>query len=109
MQLNIHLNIPPFLEGRQQLSEGEVTKGRQISSLRIHVERAIGRMKSFPVCKDTIPITLARLANQIVHVWAFLTNFQPALVPQAASSEEVVDSDLDDYFDCLSEEDEEPD
>ena len=34
MQLNIHLNIPPFLEGRQQLSEGEVTKGHQILFLK---------------------------------------------------------------------------
>ena len=78
--LNIDLNLPPFMERRQQLPLLEVQEGRKISSLRIHVERAIGRIK-FEICKGTIPISMARLANQIVCVCAFLSNFQPALVP----------------------------
>jgi len=44
--------------------------------------------------------------NQIVYVCAMLTNFQPALVPLptvAGTSK----SDVDDYFNCLS--DDEPD
>ena len=76
--LNIDLNLPPFMERRQQLPLLEVQEGRKISSLRIHVERAIGRIE---ICKGTIPISMARLANQIVCVCAFLSNFQPALVP----------------------------
>ena len=35
-------------------------------SLRIHVERAIGRMKTFAIFKDTLPLSIARLSNQIV-------------------------------------------
>ena len=40
-----NLNIPPFLKDRQQLSKKNVILTRQIASLRIPVERAIGRIK----------------------------------------------------------------
>lgn len=64
--LNIDPNMPPFMEGRKQLPVEEVVEGRRIASLRIHVERAIGRMKNF--LKGTIPISMARVVNQIVCV-----------------------------------------
>ena len=97
-ELNIELNIPPFMEGRQQLPYQEVEEGREIASLRIHVERAIGRTKTFGICKGTIPISMARIYNQIVCVCAFLSNFQPALVPP---SSDIIESDIDDYFNQL--------
>ena len=59
----------------------DVSKVRKIASVRIHVERAIGRIKSFQILKGMIPISMARLANQIIFVCAFLTNFLSALVP----------------------------
>lgn len=43
--LGVDLNIPPFLENRGQLPATKVKAGRQIASLRIHVERAIGRIE----------------------------------------------------------------
>ncbi len=55
-ELNIELNIPPFMEGRQQLPAQERQEGRTIASLWIHVERAIGRIKTFDICKGTIPL-----------------------------------------------------
>lgn len=54
------LNIPPFLDGKPQLSSEDVSKGRNIASLRIHVERAIGRIKTFRILTGTFPITMAR-------------------------------------------------
>ena len=48
------LNIPPFLDGRAQLSSEDVSIGRRIASLRIHVERAIGRLKTFFQLKENI-------------------------------------------------------
>ena len=80
-ELNIDLNLPPFMEGRQQLPADQVMEGRKIASLRIHVERAIGRINTFKILQETIPNNLARLTNQIVHVCAYLSNFHPALVP----------------------------
>ena len=70
-EIGVKLNIPPFMEGRQQLPREEVEKGRCIASVRIHVERAIGRIKTFLILKETLPITLARLSNQIVFVCAY--------------------------------------
>ena len=83
------------MEGRQQLTAQEVRAGREIASLRIHVERAIGRIKNFTILSGTMPISLARLANQIVFVCAYLTNFQPALVPPTISD---VDTNVEGYF-----------
>ena len=101
-ELNIELNIPPFLQGREQLPSKEVQKGRKISSLRIHVERAIGRIKCFSILKQTIPLSMARLTNQIVSVCAFLSNFHPALVPLPPSCEDT-DVNVEAYFMQLSE------
>ena len=44
------LNIPPFVKNHQQLSKKNVIITRKIASLRIHVERAIGRGKSYWPC-----------------------------------------------------------
>ena len=42
---NVSLNIPPFKGGKSQLSSAEVEETMSIASVRIHVERAIGRIK----------------------------------------------------------------
>ncbi len=102
-EVGVELNIPPFMEGRQQLPAKEVQEGRHIASVRIHVERAIGRIKTFTILKHTMPILLARISNQIVCVCAYLSNFKPVLVPGASQSEG--DVELDDYFEELSDTD----
>ena len=63
--LNVRLNTPPFLDGRQQLPPTQIETGQKIASLRIHVERAIGRMKKFTILKETVPISMARITNQM--------------------------------------------
>ena len=63
-EIGVELNIPPFMEGRKQLLAMEVQEGRHVACVRIHVEHAIGRMKSFSILKQTVPILLARLSNQ---------------------------------------------
>ena len=52
--------------------------------------------------KGTIPISMARLTNQIITICAFLTNFQPALVPLPKS---ISDVEVEDYFRQLSDSD----
>ena len=90
---NVTLNIPPFMEGRKQLPPEEIQRGRHIASLRIHVERCIGRIKNFKILGQNFPLSMIRIANQIVSVCAWLTNFQPALIPIPidSSEEEVAD------------------
>ena len=75
-KLNISLNIPPFLKGRKQLKAEEVKEGRQIASLRIHVERTIGCVKNFSLLRGTLPISMTCLPNQIASVCASLSNMQ---------------------------------
>lgn len=95
-EIGIDLNIPPFLSGRKQLPKGEVESGRKIASLRIHVERCIGRIKNFAILSSTLPLSMARLANQIVCVCAWLTSFQPALVPPPCAEDD--EDEVDEYF-----------
>ena len=98
-KLKIDLNIPPFLDGQQQLLSEQVQQGRKIASLRVHVEHAIGRIKTYSILKEPIPLSMARLTNQIVFVCALLTNFQPGLVPLPVDPDE---RDIASYFDQLS-------
>ena len=44
--------------------------------------------------KDTLPLSLSRIANQIVSVCAWLVNFQPVLIPPYAENEEDTDAYL---------------
>jgi len=73
----VSLNIPPFMEEWARLP-AEVKKGRKIASLRIHVESPTGRMKNFAVVKTTLPLSMARITDQIVTVCALLVKFPPA-------------------------------
>ena len=81
----VGLNIPPFLEGKGQFHSKEAFEGQKIASLRIRVERCIGRIKNFAILFH-IPITLSRLANPTLKVCPWLTNFQPPLVPPSPES-----------------------
>ena len=61
----VHLNIPPFLHGKSQLSETEMIKTRRIASLRIHVERAMERITFFHIFDKIIPSSLTDIADRI--------------------------------------------
>ena len=102
-EVGAELNMPPFMEGRAQLPAEEVQQGRNIASLRIHVERAIGRIENFGILTGTLPLSMTRLSNQIVCVCAFLSNFNPALVPPPTDLSE---SDVEEYFQGLEDSDE---
>lgn len=73
------LNIPPFAMGKQ-LSSAAVTKTRRIASVRIHVERAIGRLKDFKILQGVLPINLRPILDQILFVCAALCNLDTKLV-----------------------------
>ena len=61
----VTLNIPPFKCSRPQLTAQEVEDTARIASVRIHVERAIGRVKNFHILDGVMPLTLQPLLNQI--------------------------------------------
>jgi hypothetical protein len=75
----VKLNIPAFSHGKQ-LSNEEVTRTRRVAQVRIHVERAIRRMKVFKILKETIPISLVKKVDQILRICAALVNLQCPLI-----------------------------
>ena len=78
--LNVELNIPAFLEGQDQFTEQQVKESQTIASVRIHVERAIQRVKKFKQIRNEIPLTLHGSINQIWTVSCLLCNFMSPLI-----------------------------
>ncbi|XP_065900149.1 uncharacterized protein [Dysidea avara] len=75
----VELNIPPMLNETGQLTENERMTTRRIASLRIHVERAIERIKNYEIL-HRMENNMHNSANQIFFACATLTNFLPPLV-----------------------------
>lgn len=77
----VKVNVPPFMNESGQFNEGELLETRRIASLKIHVERAMERIKNYHIL-DFVPITLCRsgIIDMIFFVCAMLSNFLPPLV-----------------------------
>jgi len=80
--LGCTLNIPPFLNNQGQFSEDQVKQTQEIAIARIHVERAISRIKLFKILQNVFPISQTGLLNQIWTVCALLVNFQSPIIAQ---------------------------
>ena len=80
LPLGVSLNIPPFLGGNSQMSAEDVVRTQQIASVRIHVERAINKIKNFRIWEGVVPLSLFGFVNQMWTVCAFLCNTQDPLI-----------------------------
>lgn len=67
---------PVFRNQNIQFSANEVLTTQYIARERVHVERAIGRIKQYKILASTIPIALTGTINQIWTVCCLLSNFQ---------------------------------
>nr|CAI5817819.1 unnamed protein product [Callosobruchus analis] len=76
----VSLNVPPFLT-TWQFTPQQVVQTRTIACARIHVERAIGRMKCFLIL-NSIPQNLLPQATKIFQVCGALTNLQFPLIAE---------------------------
>jgi len=74
----ICLIIPPLKFKR--FSRREVEETRRIANLRIYVEMAMARVKTFRILQGVAPITLSKQLGKIVKLCAGLSNLQPPLV-----------------------------
>ena len=79
---DVHLNIPPYKGQRDQLTAEESEETARIASVRIHVERAIGRVKNYHLLNGVIPLALSPIMDQIFTTCCYLTNFLPPFLPQ---------------------------
>ena len=83
--LKVSLNIPAFLRARDQLDKDEVCESQTIAAVRIHVERAIQRIKRFKIIRNEIGLTMHGSINQIWTVACLLTNLMPPLIQKDAA------------------------
>lgn len=76
----VRLNIPPFLQANTQMAANDVFATKSIARLRIHVERAIGRIKEYRILQGTLPASMWDSISDVIYVCSMLTNFGPPLV-----------------------------
>ena len=84
------VKLPPFTKGKKQLSRYEIDKARQLSRIRIHVERVIGLLRlKYKILRATLPINLIMCeaedelsaVDKIVTVCSALCNCCESVVP----------------------------
>ena len=80
LPLGVSLNIPPFLGMSDQMSAEDVILTQEIASLRIHIERAINKVKNFRIFDRVIPLSQFGVVNQMWCVCAMLCNFQDPII-----------------------------
>lgn len=80
LPLGVELNMPPFLGQAGQMSAEDVVQTQQIAGLRIHVERAINKIKNFHIWDGVVPISLFGVVNQMWTVCSFMCNLQEPII-----------------------------
>ena len=84
------VKIPPFTRGKKQLDKIDVDFARQLSHVRIHVERVIGLLRQkYTILQSTLPINMIMcpehsdisLIDKIVTVCCALCNACESVVP----------------------------
>lgn len=79
-ETGLKLNIPPFAKSGCQMPKHDVLLTQKIARHRVHVERAIRRIKSFKILSGHIRLALMSSIDQIWYVCSFLTNFMPPCI-----------------------------
>ncbi|XP_057310054.1 uncharacterized protein LOC130648051 [Hydractinia symbiolongicarpus] len=74
------LIILPFLRDKGKFSKRNCSKTSQIAKARIHVERAIARIKDFRIIQGALPLTLKDQLDNIFVICSAITNLGPALL-----------------------------
>ena len=77
----VTLVMPPFAnKDRPQFTEEEMQNTFNVASVRIHVERAIQRLKIFYILTNRLSVDLIPRMDHIIHVAAVLTNLSPPII-----------------------------
>ena len=73
------LVMPPFKHGERQFSAAQNQDGYKCAKVRVHVERAIGRLKNFEIL-NFVPIRMLPHIDKTLTIVCFLTNLLPDLI-----------------------------
>ena len=71
-----NLQVPPGARAKSQMIKKEVQKTKDVSSLRINVERVISSLKNYRILKGALSITMMQHVDEIVLVCAALCNIK---------------------------------
>ena len=71
--------LPHFLSARGQFKSYKIFENDAITACRVHVERAIRRVKENRILQGIIPLTMLGSINQILAVCCLLTNLRSKL------------------------------
>jgi hypothetical protein len=71
---------PPFLKKRDQLSKPEAQKNVGVAAARVHVERAIERVKKFRIFKGTLPWSLTRYSETMMRLVCAMVNLSSPIL-----------------------------
>ena len=86
--------MPPFVRQKQQFSDAQNRDCYKIASVRIHVERAIARLRQFMILKF-LPHDLYKHIDKILKILAFIVNNFNPLINDDDSDEEDTESDTE--------------
>ena len=78
--IGCEITILAFLASKGQFSKEEPLHSKKIQNVRVHVERAIHRVKEFHFFDQVVPLTVIGSINQIWTVACLITNFQGPLL-----------------------------
>ena len=78
--LGATLTVPSFMKGKKRHSDGEVDISRQLSSVQIHVEHVIGRIKKFRLLHTTLPLNQVDPLDVIRVIACGLVNMNNSVV-----------------------------
>ena len=81
-KIGLQLNIPQFLKEKPQFDESEVIRTQTIAKHRIHVERAIGKVRRFLIFNSRLPISSLGTINQLWTVCCLLSNFMDPILAE---------------------------
>ncbi|XP_062597590.1 uncharacterized protein LOC134259012 isoform X2 [Saccostrea cucullata] len=74
--LGLHLNLPSFVSSGTQMPQSDVDLTQKIAAHRIHVERAIRKIRTFKIVSHCIPTSIFGSINKVWTVCALLTLWQ---------------------------------
>ena len=74
------LEVSPRAQIESQMPSAEVKKNKDVANLRIHVECAINRIKSFRILKNTVSVSLMQHIDDTLWTCAALCNLKPKLI-----------------------------
>jgi hypothetical protein len=72
-EINVKLNIPEFLKGRQKLTTEEEIQTKLTAKERIYVEHVVGRIKNYRLLKKIIPLNMRGIISQVVFPISVIT------------------------------------